>query len=131
MIDLPEDPFEGVKSSSFLRLSNECPKEGIVVQFLSFPPKIVENKTFGDKAEYHWDVAEVSWNGGFQKTLVESSNGFRASLKAACNGTPPTQRFFMIRWKKENISKGRQQKVWTIKEMNSDEANSWANAPIA
>jgi len=126
---LNEDPFAEVKTNSFLRLSNDCPEKGVLVQFLSFPPKIVKNTTFGDKEEYHWEVALVEKDGGYQKTLVESSSAFRAALKTALGKElNPTMRFFLIRWRHEAISKGRTAKAWIIKELSGDEANNYVSA---
>lgn len=125
---LNEDPFAEVKTNSFLRLSNDCPEKGLVIQFLSYPPKVVENKTFGDKQEYHWEVALLEKDGGYSKTLVETSNSFRSALKIALGKElNPTGRFFHIRWKHEAISRGRTAKAWIIREMTSEAAMAHVN----
>jgi len=131
MEPLNVDPFAEVKSNSFLRLSNDCPERGVLIQFLSFPPKVIKNLTFGEKEEYHWEVALIEKDGGYQKTMVETSSAFRAALKTACGkDLNPTQRFFLIRWKHEAISKGRTAKAWIIKELNGNEANAHVSVAV-
>ena len=118
---LPEDPMENTTGSRYLRLTNECPKQGIVLQLEE--PQLVESRFKGDggtlKKEYHWPC--IQWTPEpVEKVLNESSPGFCTALKKATNANPyriPLQ----IKWVKSNISGGRQQKDWSIRILKQED----------
>ena len=114
---LPEDPFSDV-GSQYLRLSNECPPLGVVVQFTG--PPTVEDSNFSDddgnmKKEYHWPVIEFKPE-PYNRTITESSVGFRSALKAASNGSP-YGKVYQVRWILKR-GKGRQFKEWSIRQVD-------------
>jgi len=111
---LPDDPMEMTQGSRFLRLTNECPKQGVVLVLEE--PTIVKNDKFG-KDEYQWPCVQYMPQ-PIEKTMTESSPGFCVALKKATGGKPyriPLQ----IRWVKTVISGGRQVREWSIKVLES------------
>jgi len=107
---LPDNWDENTGSSRYLRLTNDCPKEGVIV-VLEKPSKIHNDKF--DKDEYQWPCIHYT-PVPIEKTLTESSPGFCAALKKINNGQPfglPIQ----IKWVKSSMSGGRTVREWSVK----------------
>lgn len=115
---LDADPFANVGNGvRYLRLTNDCPKEGYVVRFES-APEIQHNDVF-DKDEYHWPITQ--WTPApLTKIITESSIGFRASLKQATAGNP-YGKILQITWRKVPGTKGKVIKEWSIVEVRLDD----------
>lgn len=109
---LPEDPFDNVGGSRYLRLTNDCPKNGVIIQVHSVEKQ--HNDKF-DKDEYHWFVTQYM-PAPVEKTMTESSPGFCSALKAALNGDYKGK-VAQIKWTHTSISRGRTQKDWSIKQL--------------
>lgn len=106
---LPIDPMDHVRGSNYLRLTNECPKEGVFL--ILSPPKVIHNDKF-DKDEYQWPIIHYTPH-PVEKTLTETSPGFCSALKASTQGNP-YGKVLRIYWKKVDYH-GRPSKDWSIK----------------
>jgi len=115
---LPDDPMENTSGSRFLRLSHECPKQGIVVSLEK--PSISDSRFKTDdgavKKEYQWPCTIYLPN-PVEKILTESSPGFCGALKKATNGQP-YGKIILIKWIKAPNSRGQATREWTIREIN-------------
>ena len=109
-VGLPEDPLDNIGGSRYLRLTNDCPPEGVIVEIHSVAK--VHNDKF-DRDEYQWTITHFTPT-PIDKTMTESSPGFCTALAKATNkdykGKP-----LQIRWVKSSISRGRTQKDWSVK----------------
>lgn len=109
--ELPADPMEHMGGTRFLRLSNECPPQGVILQ-LARPPEVVVNTKFGQKQEYQWPCVQFTPE-GFDRILIESSKGFCTALKSATEGKP-YGKLLQIKWRKEKYS-GKDIRAWSIR----------------
>lgn len=107
---LPEDPLDNVSGGRFLRLTNDCPKEGVFV--ILSKPTVVHNEKFA-KDEYQWPVMHFTPH-PVEKTMTESSPGFCDALKKTTKGEP-YGKVLRIHWMKTAMSGGRQIREWSIK----------------
>ena len=117
-VGLPTDPMENVGGSRYLRLSNECPKEGVILSLER--PTIMDSKftdkTGNPKKEYQWPCTQFMPM-PVDKTLVESSPHFCTALKKATKGEP-YGKVLQIQWTKEYPKGGNPIRVWSIREIS-------------
>jgi len=118
MDDLPENPLDNQRSGNmFLRLSNECPEKGIVIQIHGF--ELSTNQK--GKPEYHWDVTHFTPR-PIKKIVTESSPGFCTALSQVSSDLEEIyKKVLHIHWQHESIGGSRSMKVWTIKEVSKDD----------
>ena len=93
---LADDPMDNIGGTRYLRLSNDCPPNGVVLELSK--PKVVFNDKFGGKDEYQWPCIHYTPE-GFDKILTESSKGFCTALKNATGGAP-YGKLLQIKWRK-------------------------------
>ena len=112
-VGLPTDPMENVGGSRYLRLTNDCPPQGVILSLEK--PSVVHNDKFA-KDEYQCPITHYT-PVPIEKTLTESSPGFCTALKAATKGEP-YGKVLQIRWTKTQIKGGRQVRDWNIREIS-------------
>lgn len=134
---LSDDPFENARDGTgFLRLTNECPPNGVVIRILDFSK--VSNSRFDQndpKDEYNWKITHFTPE-PHEKTLTESSKGFCTALKKLGYGSVKDMiaagPVLHITWIKTPISKNRTMKEWTIKKVQPDDIPKiFSNPPLS
>lgn len=129
-LDLPEDPFDERRLGGlYLRLTNECPPEGIRLVLVE-APKIVENDRFKDKSgkakqEYHWPIYQYleGWQ-PIDKILVESRPAFRRAVVGAMDktkGETPYGIPLRVRWVKEKKNANQERSVFIVSKISPEE----------
>jgi hypothetical protein len=116
--ELPDNPFDHQREGAmFLRLSNDCPPDGIIMEIRGF--KIGKNQR-GDR-EYHWDIVHFNPR-PIKKTCTESTKGFCTALSEIADKPSDLKgKVLQVRWQHEELSRGKNMKVWDIKELSSDD----------
>ena len=119
MTELPDNPFENIREGSdYLRLTNDCPENGIVLQIRGCEK--VANERFG-KEEYQWDAVQYTPH-PYEKILTESSKGFCTAISRISKDMNELKKKVLhIKWTHQEISRGRQVKNWIIKEVNESD----------
>ena len=119
--ELLEDPFEGVEHKRIVRMTNDCPELGYVMEFKE-KPALKSNELFGGKQEYHWPVVFFDWSvrDWIPATCIESSESFRAALKQVSSGAP-WGKVYHIRYVKREISRGGTVKDWVISQFSKED----------
>ena len=116
---LPEDPFENLREGKpFLRLSNDCPPGGVVIQIDEV--KKTTNPRFNDREEYHWEVTHYTPT-PIEKVCTESSKGFCTALAhAGVKMSNLGEQQLHVKWTKEELG-SRTIKYWDIKVIENEQ----------
>lgn len=120
---LPDDPLDNVGGSSYLRLTNDCPPNGILMQIHSVGK--VHNEKF-DRDEYNWTITHFT-PAPIDKTMTESSPGFCTALKTATKGNYRSA-IVLVKWVKTPMSGGRTRKDWSIRLASEEDVKKMVGA---
>ena len=98
-------------------MTNECPEDGLLISVEG-----VEQATNQKgKPEYHWDVTHYT-PAPIKKICTESSMGFCTALAQIGKSVKDLKgKVLHVKWSHEQISGGRNMKVFQIKECSQDD----------
>ena len=118
-MELPDSPFDNTREGSdYLRLTNDCPPNGVLLQIQGVQ-KVMNDKF--EKEEYNWSIIHFTPEPR-EKILTESSKGFCTAIsKIATDMDELAMKILLVKWTKDEISRGRTIKYWNIKEATPDD----------